>query len=1200
MRKSWRRLVSLVLTLAMVFSLTGTAWAAEMSEWLDESDPATTEVVTDESAEAAENAADDETAEPTEDDVADDVAAEPTEVEEPATDTTEGEELEVGEEAEVITEVGEDDEDDKYVIGPGIWSDQDPYFTEDCPKITDDWWSGLYSFFSDLFSPRAEVPYSSYEEVYQAIAALQSKYPEGMRWTNFEPYGPDGDWGDSYLFLGGPIKGAQLGRGCAAHNFLFSDTIFPGCPLRVIDNDYTEDFYDRIQVGDFLRIGSHFVMVWWITDSGIIVAEGNFNSSVHWGRVISRQDVIDQTWFFASRYPKDHYFDDDPTRAVASSETTGAKAGNLDWALTASGILTVSGNDVMPDYTVDNRPPWELTGNPIYSVVVEDGVRSIGANAFCKTVGNGLFVETTTNNVMSMSVAGSVKSVGNNAFRGCDKLTALDLAEGIETFGDNAIAGCTALKAMDFPASTRKVGSSALASCQELRQVRFIPNANGTPVEIGSNLFSQCWNLQFVSLPQGMTTIPAGMFASCQGVVYLYLPRSLTSLAEVGAIGGDPFTSGGIGYCPVGTVYFGGTEAEWNSLMTKLSKAPSLGATYKALSNATVECEKDDPFVPLPDDPGDIHFCEGDTHYGTEDAEGNCTNCGQPWSSSGGEPEPPEPPEECEHVYSEWVIDAEPTTEQTGSKHRDCELCGDRQTEEIPKLTKPVDPPPVDPPVTHQHSWMQAWNSNAEDHWHECANSGCPITSNSSKNGYGQHEFGDFVIDVEPTTEEAGSQHRDCEICNYRQTEEIPKLTKPVDPPPVNPPEPPAEHECNWSELWSSDANDHWHECLAPDCPITDNREKDGYGQHEFGNLIVDVAATATVAGSGHKVCEVCAYRVDETIPATGGSTTNPVKPGTTTNPGGTTRPGGTTTTRPGGSTVTKPVDPGNVLMKPDGSTVTVVTKTDGSVETEVKLPTKLVQDAVKRGEPVELQIMAVNSVRNAANAPTVTIRTEDGGAAKVAIPVTATTAGTVAMLVKADGSTEVIKTSVATNDSVIVSVPSGTTVKIVENDKEFADVSAEAWYSDAVDFVSAHELFAGVGEGRFASDGLMTRGMLMTVLARYAGAETEGGATWYEKSVTWAQAQGISDGSNPDGSITREQLVTMLWRYAGSPKADMSLAGYTDTDQISGYAEEAMQWAVQNGILSGFGNGLLGPRGLATRAQVAQILRNFIRRTAL
>jgi len=87
------------------------------------------------------------------------------------------------------------------------------------------------------------------------------------------------------------------------------------------------------------------------------------------------------------------------------------------------------------------------------------------------------------------------------------------------------------------------------------------------------------------------------------------------------------------------------------------------------------------------------------------------------------------------------------------------------------------------------------------------------------------------------------------------------------------------------------------------------------------------------------------------------------------------------------------------------------------------------------------------------------------------------------------------------------------------------------------------------------------TRGMLMTVLARYAGEDTAGGATWYEKGMNWAKAKGVSDGTHPTVNITREQLVTMLYRYAGSPKANGSLNSFSDAASVNSYATNAMQW---------------------------------------
>ena len=158
---------------------------------------------------------------------------------------------------------------------------------------------------------------------------------------------------------------------------------------------------------------------------------------------------------------------------------------------------------------------------------------------------------------------------------------------------------------------------------------------------------------------------------------------------------------------------------------------------------------------------------------------------------------------------------------------------------------------------------------------------------------------------------------------------------------------------------------------------------------------------------------------------------------------------------------------------------------------------------------------------------------------------------------------------------------------------KSYSDVKTGDWYADAVKYVSDKGLMSGTGSDKFAPSATTTRAMLMTVLARYAGEDTTGGATWYEKSMEWAKAKGVSDGTNPNANITREQLVTMLYRYAGSPKADGKLDSFSDSASVSTYAADAMQWAVANGIVNG-SNGKLNPQNNATRAQVAAILMRF------
>ena len=156
-----------------------------------------------------------------------------------------------------------------------------------------------------------------------------------------------------------------------------------------------------------------------------------------------------------------------------------------------------------------------------------------------------------------------------------------------------------------------------------------------------------------------------------------------------------------------------------------------------------------------------------------------------------------------------------------------------------------------------------------------------------------------------------------------------------------------------------------------------------------------------------------------------------------------------------------------------------------------------------------------------------------------------------------------------------------------------FDDVASSDWFADAVKYVADKGLMSGTGSDKFAPSATTTRAMLMTVLARYAGEDTTGGATWYEKGMEWAKAKGVSDGTNPNANITREQLVTMMYRYAGSPKADGKLDSFSDAASVSTYAADAMQWAVANGIVNG-SNGKLNPQNNATRAEVAAILMRF------
>lgn|GEM_PF-5973371 len=293
---------------------------------------------------------------------------------------------------------------------------------------------------------------------------------------------------------------------------------------------------------------------------------------------------------------------------------------------------------------------------------------------------------------------------------------------------------------------------------------------------------------------------------------------------------------------------------------------------------------------------------------------------------------------------------------------------------------------------------------------------------------------------------------------------------------------------------------------------------------------------------------------------------------------------------------------------KPDGSTVTTVEDVNGSsssttvdtngvVDTSVSLSDSAVSDATKNDAAVILPMVGVTATTNMDTAPSVTVDLPGSAPVKVEIPVLDLTPGTVAVLADADGNEKVIPNSVLGNNGLIVTLSDGDTVKILDNTQSYSDVAASHWAKDNIDYVTSRGLFVGVDDANFAPETSMTRAMIVSVLQRYAGDTTAAapGSDWYEGARQWAIANGVSDGTNMNGNVTREQLVTMLYRYIGSPQVVGSLNSYSDNASVSPYAEQAMVWAVRNGIIGGMTADTLAPQGLATRAQVAAILERFI-----
>ena len=331
-----------------------------------------------------------------------------------------------------------------------------------------------------------------------------------------------------------------------------------------------------------------------------------------------------------------------------------------------------------------------------------------------------------------------------------------------------------------------------------------------------------------------------------------------------------------------------------------------------------------------------------------------------------------------------------------------------------------------------------------------------------------------------------------------------------------------------------------------------------------------------------------------------GSSSGSTVKTDTVTNPDGSvtkteTKSDGTvvetTTGKDGSTTKTETKKDGSSVTESKdaaGSTGTVKTDKNGNTEAETKVSAKAVEDAKKSGEAVKAPV-EVKATRNSDTAPTVKIELpKNSGDTKVEIPVTNVKPGTVAVLVHPDGTEEIIKNSLPTEDGIQLTVNGDATVKVMDNSKNFTDTAGH-WSEKNIDFVSARGLLNGTSANTFSPNAPTTRAQLWTVLARQADADLTGGANWYEKAQAWSTANGISDGSDPNAAISRAQVVTMLWRAMGQPAAGGN-ASFADVPADSYYAQ-AVAWAIENGITAGVGGGRFDPAATCTRAQIAAFL---------
>ena len=181
-------------------------------------------------------------------------------------------------------------------------------------------------------------------------------------------------------------------------------------------------------------------------------------------------------------------------------------------------------------------------------------------------------------------------------------------------------------------------------------------------------------------------------------------------------------------------------------------------------------------------------------------------------------------------------------------------------------------------------------------------------------------------------------------------------------------------------------------------------------------------------------------------------------------------------------------------------------------------------------------------------------------------------------------------------SDTEIPDYPLISILPALTKDLPFTDVKSTDWFYSDVKYAYESGLMTGTASDAFSPEAPVTRGMVMTILARREDIRTDRYTPWYAAGCEWAKANGISDGTNPEAPVTREQLAAMLYRYAALKGRDLTAGenlNFTDASDVSAYALPALQWATGEKILTG-SNGALNPQAPATRAHLAAILHRY------
>ena len=196
---------------------------------------------------------------------------------------------------------------------------------------------------------------------------------------------------------------------------------------------------------------------------------------------------------------------------------SGSCGENVNWTLDKSGQLRISGTGAMMDYTNENECPWYSYRGKIVSVVIEEGVTSIGNYAFYSLY-----------NLTELNIPDSIVSIGSYAVSACRELTNITIPDGVTTIGESAFSSCNQLTSIEIPNSVTSIERGAFNACMSLTDIS-IPDS---VTKLEEYVFSTCTSLTNIRIPDSVTDIGSYAFYDCRSLESIVIPSEVNTMGR--------------------------------------------------------------------------------------------------------------------------------------------------------------------------------------------------------------------------------------------------------------------------------------------------------------------------------------------------------------------------------------------------------------------------------------------------------------------------------------------------------------------------------------------------------------------------------------------------------------------------------------------------------------------------------------------